>query len=251
MLSNKLKLNDDKTEVMFISSRYYQKLIKLTDFTIDNIVIQPATSVRNIGVMFDGIMSMESQITSICKSTHYHLRNIGRIRKCITYEACEKLVHALVTSRLDCGNALLYGLPEFQNYRLQKFLHIAARILTLTTLSNHITPILKELQWLPIEKRIEYKIILLTFKSLHALAPQYISELTMPYPTPRPLRSAGANYLAIPQSRTKTYGDRAFSVSAPTFWNGLPDELRECHEIEPFKRHLKTFLFNSAYNVHD
>ena len=93
--------------------------------------------------------------------------------------------------------------------------------------------------------------ILLTFESLHALAPQYMSEMTMPYPTPRPLRSADANYLAILQSRTKTYGDRAFSVSAPTLWNGLPDELRECSELGPFKRHLKTFLFNSAYNLLD
>ena len=73
----------------------------------------------------------------------------------------------------------------------------------------------------------------------------------MPYPTPGPVRSADANYLAIPQSRTKTYGDRAFSVSARTLWNGLPDELRECNELVPFKRHLKTFLFNSAYNLLD
>ena len=251
MLNNKLKLNDDKTEVMYISSRYYHRLIKLSDFSIDDIQIKPATSVRNIGVLFDSVMSMGDQVTAICQSTHYHLRNIGRIRKSITYDACEKLVHALVTSRLDCGNALLYGLPEFQNYRLQKILHIAARILTLSPLSNNITPILKELHWLPIEKRIEYKIILTTFKSIHALAPQYICELLKPYPTPRELRSSDANLLAIPQSRTKTYGDRAFSVAAPILWNSLPDDLRASDELCPFKRNLKTFLFNSAYNVCD
>jgi hypothetical protein len=251
MLSNKLKLNDDKTEVMFLSSRYYHKLIKLSNFSIDNVEIAPAMSARNIGVIFDCVMSMGDQVTAVCKSAHYHLRNIGRIRKCITYDACEKLVHALVTSRLDCGNALLYDLPEFQNYRLQKILHIAARILTLTPLSHHITPIMKELHWLPIEKRIEYKILLITFKSRHSLAPQYINEMIMPYPTPRPLRSADENYIAIPQSRTKTYGDRAFSVAAPKLWNRLPDELRESNELEHFKRDLKTFLFNSAYNICD
>ena len=247
MLNNKLKLNDDKTEVMFLSSRYYHKCINVSNFTIDNITIVPASSVRNIGIIFDSIMSMEDQVTAICRSTHYHLRNIGRIRKCITYDACEKLVHALVTSRLDCGNALLFGLPDYQYDRLQRLLHTAARILTLTPISNHITPILKELHWLPIEKRIDYKIALITFKSIHSLAPVYISEMIMPYPTPRPLRSADSNFLAIPQSRTKTYGDRTFSVAAPTLWNGLPDELREIHELGHFKTQLKTFLFKSAY----
>ena len=193
-------------------------------------------------------MCMEDQVTAICKATHFHLRNIGRIRKCITYDACEKLIHALVTSRLDCGNGNLYGLPISQNYRLQRILNIAARILTLSWPSCDITPILIELHWLPIEKRIEYKLLLITFKAKHDLAPQYICDLLKPYPTPRQLRSSNENFLAIPQSRTKSYGDRAFSVAAPKLWNGLPEELRFINELEHFKRKLKTHLFNSAYN---
>ena len=248
MSNNKLKLNDDKTEVMYISSRYYQKFIKLSDFSIDNIIIKPSSSVRNIGIIFDSIMSMSEQITAICKTTHYHLRNIGRIRKCISYDACEKLIHALVTSRLDCGNGNLCNLPDFQNSRLQRILHIAARILTLSSPSCSITPILIELHWLPINKRIEYKILLLTFKAINNLAPQYISDMLKPYPSPRPLRSSSENFLAIPQSRTKTYGDRAFSVAAPKLWNGLPEDLRNINELGYFKRRLKTHLFNSAYN---
>ena len=249
MVNNKLKLNDDKTEVMFISSRYYHNFIKLENFTIDNVVIEPATSVRNIGVIFDNIMSMGEQVTAICKSTHYHLRNIGRIRKSISYDACEKLIHALVTSRLDCGNATLYGLPDYQIYRLQRMLHIAARILTLTPPSNDITPLLIELHWLPISQRIDYKILLITFKAIHGIAPQYICDLLKPHPAPRALRSSDANLLAIPPTRTKTYGDRAFSASAPKLWNKLPDDLREPNELVPFKRKLKTYLFKCAYKL--
>ena len=248
MSNNKLKLNDEKTEVMYISSRYYQKLLHLPHFSIDNVNIESASAVRNIGVIFNNTMSMENQVTAICQATHYHLRNIGRIRKCITYEACEKLVHALVTSRLDCGNGNLYGLPTIQNHRLQRILNIAARILTLSRPSCNITPVLIELHWLPIEKRIEYKLLLITFKATHNLAPQYISDMLQPYPTPRPLRSSDENLLAIPQSRTKSYGDRAFSIAAPTLWNGLPDELRFINELGHFKRQLKTYLFKSAYN---
>ena len=176
------------------------------------------------------------------------VHSLGRIRKSITYEACEKLIHALVTSRLDCGNGNLFGLPDFQNYRLQKILNIAARILTLSPPSCSITSILIHLLWLSIEKRIEYKILLLTFKATHNLAPRYICDLLKPYPTPRLLRSSDENFLAIPQSRTKTYGDRAFSVAAPKLWNALPDELRYINELGHFKSRLKTHLFKTCYN---
>ena len=81
--------------------------------------------------------------------------------------------------------------------------NIPARILTLTPLSNHITPILKELHWLPVGKGMDYKIILLTFKTMQGAAPQYICELIKPKSTPRTRRSSEANLLAIPPSRTK------------------------------------------------
>ena len=98
----------------------------------------------------------------------------GRIRKSITDDACEKLIHAFVTTRLDCDIANLYDLPDNQLHRVQRMFNIAARILTLTAKSDHITPVLRQLHWLPISQRIAYKILLLTFKALHGLAPQYI-----------------------------------------------------------------------------
>jgi len=249
MTYNKLKLNDEKTEVVFISSRYFHESIDLNGFAVDSVIIEPSTSARNIGVIFDNMMTMKDQVTAICKSSHFHLRNIGRIRKCITYEACEKVIHAFVSSRLDCCNATLYGLPDYQYNRLQRILHIAARILTLTPPSQDIIPILKELHWLPIEQRVEYKIILLTFKALHDLAPLYLQELLKPYPTPRPLRSGDDEYLLdTPKSRTKTFGGRAFSHAAPKLWNGLPEDIRSICKLGPFKKELKTILFTSAYD---
>lgn len=248
MTGNKLKLNDDKTEVMYISSSYFHKQIVLNDFTIDSTSIAVTKSARNIGIIFDENMTMKEQVTAICKAAHFHLRNIGSIRKSITYEACEKLIHAFVTSRLDCGNALLFGLPDNQHKRLQRMLNIAARILTLTSVYSHITPILKELHWLPIPQRIEYKILLLTFKALHGLAPLYLTNLLTPYRTvERKTRSSEANFLQIPDTRTKTFGDRAFSWAAPTLWNKLPVKLRKMDNLEGFKSAIKTVLFSSAY----
>ena len=194
-------------------------------------------------------MTMREQVTAICQTSNFHLRNIGRKRKCITYEACEKLIHAFISSRLDCCNATLRGLPDTQYSRLQRVLHIAARILTLNPPTQDITPILKDLHWLPIKQRVEYKVGLLTFKALHDLAPYYLQELLKPYPTPRPLRSGDDKYLLdIPPSRTKSYGDRAFSYAAPKFWNSLPMDTRNTCELASFKKKLKSLLFTLAYN---
>mgnify|MGYP001244283639 CR=1 FL=1 len=80
---------------------------------------------------------------------------------------------------LDCCNAILYGLPDVQIKRLQHMLHIAARILTLSPSSESIVPVLKDLHWLPVEQRIQYKILLLTFKAVNGLAPTYLSDLLL------------------------------------------------------------------------
>ena len=120
MTTNKLMLNANKTEVICISSNCFNDQVSINQFSVDDTIVIPASSVRNIGVMFDNTMSMKNQVTSLCKAAHFHLWNIGRIRKPITYEACEKLIHALITSRLDYCNATLYGVTDGHHQRLQK-----------------------------------------------------------------------------------------------------------------------------------
>jgi hypothetical protein len=190
---------------------------------------------------------MRQQIGAMCKSAHYHLRNIGMIRKYITKEACEQLVHSFITSRLDYGNALLYGLPDVHLNRLQRILNIAARIVTLTPSASHITPVLKALHWLPVQQRIDFKILLLTFRGLNGLAPDYIAELLVSYKPRAGLRSESKNLLVLPQTSCKTLGDRAFSFSAPFLWNNLPLEIRSISNINAFKSAIKTHLFLKAY----
>ena len=94
--------------------------------------------------------------SSICKSVWYQLRNLGFIRKYFTRSPAEKIVHALISSRLDFGNALLYNLPQTKLAKIQRFQNAAARIVTLTRKYTHVTPILKSLHWLPIEQRIKF-----------------------------------------------------------------------------------------------
>ena len=120
-------------------------------------------------------------ISNICKSVRYQLRNIGFIRKYLSRSATEKIVHALISSRLDFGNALLHNLPQSQLSKLQKLQNAAARIVTLSPKRTNITPILQSLHWLPIKDRIVFKILLLIFHCVQGSAPQYNISLVHPY----------------------------------------------------------------------
>ena len=135
-----------------------------------------------------------------------------------------------VTCRLDNGNALLYGLPKYLIAKLQVVLNCAAHLILCKQKYDHATPLLTQLHWLPVSQRIIFKILLLTFKLLNGIAPTYLIELLDRYVSPRPLRSSSRGLLKVPRSNTK-YGDRSFSVCAPTLWNSLPDHLRLIQQL--------------------
>jgi len=124
-----------------------------------------------------------------------------------------------------------------------------ARLITRTPKRGHISPVLIELHWLPVEFRTAYKVVLYTYKALHRLAPEYISELIEEYIPTRTLRSASQSLLKVPLSRTSTYGSRSFRVTAPQLWNALPDQLKLAPTLGTFKKHLKTYLFKKAFNL--
>ena len=245
MLHAKLKLNDDKTDFIVISSPYFQNKLTHLSLTMGDIVIESAEKVRNLGVIFDRTLDMKDQVASVCKASFFQLRNISAIRKYLSDEACAQLIHAFVTSRIDYCNSLLVNLPNSQYAKLQKVQNVAARILTLSGKYEHISPVLIKLHWLPIPLRIQYKVLLLAFKCINGNGPSYLTELLHQYTPPRTLRSSTQNLLEIPSYKMVTYGKRAFSVAVPLLWNNLPVELRSCNDVVSFKSGLKTHLFKS------
>ena len=246
MIQNKLKINDDKTEFLIMSSKR-SKLDLESDINIGDARIEPSDVCRNLGVMFDNHLSMANQIETACKTMMFHLRNISSIRSLLTEPAAAQLVHSLVTSRMDYCNALLYGLPDCLLKKLQRIQHIAARIVTRSEPFCEIDPVLSKLHWLKVKYRIRYKIVLLAFKCLHGLAPEYLSELIGVYSPQRNLRSSHKNLLDVPLVKRKTLGERCFMFAAPKEWKALPDDLRFCHSFDLFKSKLKTHLFNLCY----
>lgn len=248
MTDNMLKLNSDKTEILVLSSKHIPRPL-ISSLNISGYDISPSQTARNIGVIFDNELSLDDHITSVCKSCFFHIYNIWKIRKFLSQSACEILVHALISSKLDFCNSLLYGLPKTSLKRLQCVQNAAARLVSLTKKQEHITPILFNLHWLPIEQRIEFKIILLTFKILNGKAPSYLSNLISCYVPSRPLRSSSSNLLSIQSNKLKAYGKRAFSFASPHLWNSLPAEMRTCKTFSNFKSNLKTFLFKKAFYI--
>ena len=115
----------------------------------------------------DSGLTLEKQVNAISKSCFYHIRNIGKVKQYIINDACTVLVQALVTSRLDYGNALLQGLPQVLIERLQRIQNCAARLTTRSRKSEHITPVLRELHWLPLKYRLRFKVKTFTYKVLN------------------------------------------------------------------------------------
>ena len=122
-----------------------------------------------------------------------------------------------------------------------------ARMLTGTRRSAHITPVLAELHWLPVEYRIKFKVLLLTYRAIHKTGPSYLSDLITVHIPVRDLRSSNSTRLDVPRTNLKTMGGRAFCAAAPDLWNPLPDKLKDASSVESFKTGLKTFYYAMAF----
>ena len=140
-----------------------------------------------------------------------------------------------------------HGISQYLVKKLQHAQNATARVLSRGRKFDHITPTLMDLHWLPMKQRIEYKIILLTWKAIHNLAPVYIRNMLFTYTSGLNLRSTNKHLLKVPRTRS-SYGDRSFIALAPNLWNHLPQHLRILDSLHSFQTQLKSHLFDSAYN---
>ena len=246
MCKNFLQLNNDKTEIIVFGAK--EERLKVT-VHLESLSLKPKDQVKSLGIIIDSDLNFNSHIKLIRKSAFYHLKNIASIRGYMSKQDLEKLVHAFISSRLDCCNGLLSGLPKKAIKQLQLIQNAAARVLTRTKKAEHITPVLKSLHWLPVCHRIDFKILLIVYKSLNGLGPRYISDLLLHYEPSRPLRSSGTGLLIVPRTNTK-HGEAAFCHYATHSWNKLPEDLRSAPTLPVFKTRLKTYLFTVAFNCY-
>lgn len=249
MTENKLKLNDDKTEIMLVIPPSLKNDPSLpSQISLAGTDIQLASQVRNLGVIFDETLSFKQHISTVCRNAYHELRKISSIRHCLSSDATKTLICSLVLSRLDYGNALLAGSFDYLIEKLQKVQNNSARLITKAPKRHPITPVLKSLHWLPVRHRIHYKIACICFSFFHGTGPAYLSEMLSKYSNLPSLRSASDNNkLSIPKrgSKSTNYGfGRSFLHQGPLVWQKLPQTIRDSQSPSAFRSALKTHLFN-------
>ena len=154
---------------------------------------------------------------------------------------------SLCISHLDYANALLYGLPAVTLSKLQRIQNMCTELVLRRSKGSSITQCLKDLHWLPICQRIEFKILTLTYKCLNKQAPEYLQSLLMEMPTRQIGLRSESTYkkLLVPLTKRRTFAQRSFSVVAPTLWNNLPISVKQANTLVQFKSLLKPYLFGS------
>ena len=146
MIKNKLKINDSKTEFIILRSPLLKQNLSDLSISVGDSQVFLSSKVRDLGVVFDQYLTFHDHISGICRSTHFHLRSIGRIRNPLTFDATAQLIHALITTCLDFCSSILYNLPNKQIEISQRIQNQVARI----PRRNQITHVLRELHWLKI-----------------------------------------------------------------------------------------------------
>ena len=195
---NNLKLNSNKTQCIIFSHKSSKSAIVFSKAVNQNSNMDFLDSVKNLGFFLDSNLTIEHQIKHAVKKCVFHICNITKIRKFLTVESCKVLVNSLVISQLDYSNAVYYGLPSYLILSLQRVENIAARLISCTHKYDHITPVLIELHWLPIEHRLKFKILLHVFKVINGLFPTYLTDLITHQPVPSSsLRSTDFNLLFV------------------------------------------------------
>ena len=247
MLRWGLKINDSKTEFIIFSNPS-TRIPSTEPLQIANCGITASPHVKNLGSILDSNLSRSPHVSQVVKSCNFHLRQLGRIRRYLTAEACKRAVHALIISRLDYCNSLLADIPVLLLEKLQHIQNRAARLILCVSRRECInaTPLLKKLSWLPVELRIIFKMCVLVFKCLNGSAPTYLEELVHLYRRDERLRQPPANTLQSHPSKRKI-GKSSFLVAAPSYWNELKPDIRQEKDLLRFRRRLKTILWQRHF----
>ena len=248
MTAMRLKLNSDKTEFLILGST--PQLNKLTTKTISvgSSTVERSRVVKCLGTYFDENLNFKHHVEMKCKAATFNFHRIKSIRKFLTKETCETLVLSLVMSHIDYSNGVLVGAPDVLINKLQRIQNMCAKLVLLRTKYDSAKQALKDLHWLPVRLRINFKICVLTYKSVNHIGPEYLTSLLkFRESSTRTLRSNVLNnklLLEVPKTKLKTFAARSFSVKGPEMWNELPESLRLSQSISVFKSSLKTFLFD-------
>jgi len=195
---NGLALNPDKSEVIHLCPVRQQEFNTSVDsLDVAGSRIVPAKTVKCLGVTLDTRLSFDRHVQLISANALYHIRGFRQIRRSISQDCAKDIACAIVGSRLDYCNALLYNTSVKNMQVLQRVQNTAARVITGAKRFDHIRPHLRDLHWLPVASRIKFKLATLTYKAITTNTPVYLAEL-LSAPSNTHLRSSEKRLLVVP-----------------------------------------------------
>ena len=241
---NRLNMNDGKTEFALFRSR--QQLAKCISesMKMNRTRIDKSEVIEYLGVYLHATLSIKTHTTNKRRMAMLNLLNIRNIEMILTVDACKTLVESLVILQLHLSRT-----ARFYHKEIQTNTNITSEIILSRFRYNSTTECMEELHWLPARSRMKHKILTLVHKIINRKAPSYPQELLEEqFLNRRNLRSSRKiKHLKVPFTKRKMFESRSFSVIGPSWWNELPNKLKQIEDAQQFKKQLKTHLFREVY----
>ena len=240
---NLLLINPGKTQLMVYGSRQMvAKLPECFHLSLLGKQLNPNELTKDLGVTFDCNLNFNEHIIKVTAQCMSALGQINRVKHAFSKELLIIIINSLVFSKLYYCSSVWPTTSKRNVKKLQLVQNFAARIIRGAGKYDHVTPILKELRWILVEKQLYYRDAVLAFKCMNGLAPEYLCSLfiTREAVSRRSTRQSGQLNLPFFASTT---GQKSFKYRIAKLWNELPSDIKLCRSIGVFKTNLKKELF--------
>ena len=238
-----LRLNQTKTKILVLAPPSVQKEIVIRGVFLEGTCIRFVDSAKNLGVILDEVLSFETQVNSVIKSSFANLKKLHQIKGYMSEDERKQLACSYALAQLDYCNSLYFGINKSLFNKLQRVQNCAARLVCKQRIpSGGLQTKFLDLHWLQVKHRVYYKVLLIIHKCLMKNAPEEVMAL-LSYGD-----STRTGHLVETRCFSK-YGERAFSHYGPKIWNLLPKDMRLELNTNDFKKKLKTYLFVSGEDL--
>ena len=245
-LHNGLVLNPEKSDDILLGTHARNRTISKSQVNVAGASIPLSTTLKLLGVHLDNNLNFSKHVNSVSKSCHFHLCALRHIRPTLDLDAAKLIVHALVSSRFDYYNSILYGAPELSISKLQRLQKTLVRVVLQKNSATFAGPLLNSLHWLPVHSRINFKIATITYKSSHSQSPGYLAFMLHHYMPTRNLRSSFIASFFWP-SKNK-FWSACFSICRTKHMEQITNWCQVCMFHNPYhlsKPTLKLIIFST------
>ncbi len=243
-----LHANPGKTKIMFFgTAQMLKKIPEHTKFLFLGKAIQPVQSAKDLGLIMDSTLSFDEHIQDLVSSCMKKLHQISRIKNLFAPRTLEMIIQSCVLSKLFYCSSVWSATSHKNISKLQTVQNFAARLLTGTRKYDHITPVLKQLKWLPVEKILYLRDCVMTYKCMKNRAPEYLCQRFIMRSDISCRDTRQSNQLHKPLYKTST-AQKSFIYRASTLWNDLDESLKSKSTVQSFKYNLKKNLLIEFLN---